>query len=150
MPEGPATNWQELVFNSHYQTAVAVRDELAQGHVEEARRGLEELIDALSRAERRALRAHLIRLMAHIIKWHTQPERRSRSWTATIRNARREIADIQEETPSLNRAVIERLWARCFEMAQDDAEAEMGQPSAVASLTWADVFEVEYRVGDQS
>lgn len=64
--------------------------------------GLEELIEALARSERRALRSHLIRLMQHIVKWRVQPERRLWSWVATIRNARRDMIDIQRETPSLN------------------------------------------------
>jgi hypothetical protein len=49
--------WQELAATSHYQTAVAVREALRKGNVQDATQGLEELIDALSRADRRALEA---------------------------------------------------------------------------------------------
>jgi Domain of unknown function DUF29 len=42
--------------------------------------GLEELIDALARADKRALESHLIRVMQHVITWKRQPERRSRTW----------------------------------------------------------------------
>lgn len=81
-------NWKELAMTSHYQTAVTIRNELKQGHIEESILGIEELIDALSRSERRALRSQLTRLMMHIIKWRIQPKCRSRSWLITIENAK--------------------------------------------------------------
>jgi hypothetical protein len=139
-------NWQDLASTSPYRTAVAVEQALSRGEVHEATVGMQELIEALSRSDKRALRSHLIRLMAHVVKWQTQPERRSRSWRATIRNARREIGEIQEDTPSLDRTVIESMWDRCLEAAKEEAEAEMNKEFAVASLSWADVFEVDYEV----
>src|SRR5437016_3467716 len=96
-------NWQQLAATSHYRTAVAVRQAVSRGSVGEATAGIEELVDALARAEKRALRSRLIRLMAHITKWKTQPAQRTRSWRQTIRNARNEIAEIREDTPSLTR-----------------------------------------------
>jgi hypothetical protein len=51
--------WRDLATTSHYQTAVAVKDELAKGNIEEATAGIEELIEALSRADKRALRSQL-------------------------------------------------------------------------------------------
>ena len=82
--------------------------------------------------------------MAHVIKWKSQPERRSRSWRGTIRSARREIAGIQEDTPSLSRAVIKEMWDDCFEAAKDEAETEMNKESNITKLTWAQVFDQEY------
>lgn len=140
------TNWRELSTVSHYQTAVAVRDALLLGDKEAAMQGIEELIDALSRADRRALRSHIIRLMQHIIKWRLQPENRSRSWAATIRNARSEIANLQEDTPSLTRHVIEGMWEHCVRAARNEAEGEMDMPVPPLTLTWNDVFETEYTI----
>lgn len=108
---------------------------------------MQELIEALSRSDKRALKSHLIRLMVHIIKWNTQTDKRNRSWRATINNARREIAEIQEDTPSLNQTVIESMWDNCFASAKEEAEGEMNQESAVESLSWQDVFETEYELG---
>jgi len=45
---------------------------------------------------------------------NTWPERRSSSWVASIKDARDEIADIQDETPSLNNSVIESLWEQAL------------------------------------
>lgn len=140
-PSDPTIDWRDLAASSHYRTAVAVRQAIRRGDLAMADAGIEELIDALSRSEKRALRSHLIRLMAHLIKWQTQPERRSRSWVATINNARAEIAAIREETPSLSRDVVEPLWDPCFRPARDEAEAEMDRDAAVSALSWDDVFE---------
>ncbi|MBI1925463.1 DUF29 family protein [Candidatus Poribacteria bacterium] len=76
-------NWQELSVTSHYQTAVAVANELQGGNIQEAAAGIKELIDALARSEKRALKSQLIRLMIYVIKWKSQPERQSLSWAAT-------------------------------------------------------------------
>lgn len=78
--------------------------------------------------------------------WKVQPERRSPSWMWTSRNARIEIADLQEETPSLTDQVIAgELWERCLRLAHNEAAKDMGlttlQPQ---SLTWQEVFHTEY------
>jgi hypothetical protein len=38
------------------------------------------------------------------------------------------------------------MWDRCFELARVQAESETDQEVAVTSLTWDEVFEVDYRV----
>jgi hypothetical protein len=138
-------NWKTQAADSHYRTAVAIRDHLGAGQVAEAATGLEELIDALSRSERRALKSQLIRLMKHVLKWLSEPEQRSRSWAASIRSARREIRDIQAETPSLSDEVVRAMWDDCLEAAKDEAEAEMNQPVAVPQVSWDDVFTTSFR-----
>ena len=139
-------NWPELATSSHYQTAVAVEEALRRGDTTEAAAGIQELIDALARSEKRALRSQLTCLMAHIIKWLAQPANRSKSWQASINQARREIEEIQEETPSLNRAVLEAMWDRCFQSAKEQAESEMDAETQVQALSWEEVFDKEYRI----
>ena len=141
-------NWQELSSTSHYKTAMALKNEITSGNLPEAVIGIEELIQALSRSEKRALKSQLIRLMLHIIKWQSQPERRSLSWVASIKDAREEIADIQEETPSLTDNVIKELWDKAFIIANRDAQAEMSKKSAVTALSWQEVFECDYDFHD--
>ncbi len=143
-------NWQELSSTSHYKTAMALKNEIASGNLPEAVIGIEELIQALSRSEKRALKSQLIRLMLHIIKWQSQPERRSLSWVASIKDAREEIADIQEETPSLTDNVINELWDKAFIIANRDAQAEMSKKSAVNALSWQEVFENDYDLHDDN
>jgi hypothetical protein len=136
-------NWRELAISSHYQTAVAIKNELEQGHIEESTIGIEELIDALSRSEKRVLRSQLTRLMTHIIKWQIQPERRSRSWLTTIENARIEIEEILEEEPHL-KPQLPQLWDKCFNAANRLAQKETGIKSTLSQLTQAEVFQMEY------
>jgi hypothetical protein len=139
-------NWQDLSSTSHYKTAVAVKNQIALNNLSEANVGIEELINALSRSEKRALKSQLICLMLHIIKWQSQPERRSLSWVASINDARDEIIDIQEETPSLNDNTIKELWDKTFVIANRDAAAEMHKKSNVTALSWQEVFETEYKI----
>src|SRR3981081_1629646 len=97
--EGMDVNWARLSAESHYQVAVEVERALLQGDFDEAEAGIKELINPLGRSEKRALKSHLIRLMAHVVRWKTQPKRRTYGWVASIYNAREEIRDIQSETP---------------------------------------------------
>jgi hypothetical protein len=90
-PEAVTVEWELLAATSHYQGAVAIREKLQQQDYGEAMHGLGEFIDALARADKRALESHLIRVVQHVITWKMQPERRSRSWMWTIRNGRKEI-----------------------------------------------------------
>jgi hypothetical protein len=62
-------DWELLAETSHSQTAMAIREKLQQQDYGEAMQGLEELIDALARADRRALESPLIRVMQHVIRW---------------------------------------------------------------------------------
>ena len=114
---------------------MTVKNEIAIGNLPEAAIGIEELIQALFRSEKRALKSQLIRLMLHIIKWQSQPERRSLNWIASIKDTREEIADIQEETPSLDNSVIEELWDKAFIISNRDAQAEMRKKPTVTALS---------------
>ncbi len=138
------TDWKDLAATSHYLTAVKIQDALNENELEEARQGIEELIASMSRSDKRAVKSLLVVLMTHVIKWKSQPQKRSVSWIVTIRNARREIAALREDTPSITQSVIESYWEQAFQSAKEDAEAEMGQPSLVQSLSWDEVFVENY------
>jgi len=140
----PKTDWNMMAINSQFQTAEAAQTLLQQGQTEEAKAALNALVEAMSRSERQALKSQLIRLMMHIIKWKTQPNKRSRSWIVSILDARDAIEESQEEMPSLNREFIESLWDQAFIKAKRKAEAEMNCKSSISSLTWKEVFEDEY------
>jgi uncharacterized protein YbcC (UPF0753/DUF2309 family) len=139
------SHWHQLATTSPYQTAVAVREQLIQGDVEEAIEGIEELIAALSRADRRELNSQLVRLMAHIIKWQSQPERRSRSWLTSIVNARFEIENLLDFEPSLQ-PLLPELLSKLFPKAKRIAEKEMGKVTPLQTLSWQMVFEDDYEL----
>jgi gas vesicle protein len=137
-------NWQELSTHSHYQTVLAIQMELRKGNISEADNGIMALITVLSRTKKRALKNQLIRLMKYIIQWESQPQKRSKSWAATIHHARNEIKDIQEETPSLTDKVIRQMWDTCLIAAIVAAEDEMNQDSQIKQLSWEAVWKKDY------
>ncbi|WP_416672302.1 DUF29 domain-containing protein [Egbenema bharatensis] len=61
---------------------------------------LVEEIESLGRQERRELCHRLGVLLGHLLKWHYQPEARSKSWAATIQEQRRKIQRHLKENPS--------------------------------------------------
>ncbi len=137
-------NWEELSTDSPILLAEAVKEELENGNIAEAQVGLQTLIDAMSRSDRRAMESFLTILMAHVIKWKSQPEKRSVSWAKTILNARREIKRIQRDSPSLNRTYLESIWNECFNDARQDAELDMQKKSTIDALSWDEVFNDDY------
>ncbi len=60
-----------------------------------------EEIESMGRAERNELTNRLAVLLAHLLKWELQPERRGRSWVLTIREQRRQVARTIRQNPSL-------------------------------------------------
>lgn len=142
-------DWDWLATGSEYQMAVMIQQLLQENQVMEAKEGLESLIEAMGRNDRRALKSQLIRLMVHVIKWKCQSQKRTNSWAISIFSARREIEDIQEEVPSLNRDFIESIWDKCFQASVKEAELEMRKVKChLTSLSWSEVFEDEYILSD--
>lgn len=139
-------SWDELVFQSPYLAVVTAKKLLQEGNITEVYNILESLAESMSRSEKRAVRSQLIRLMLHIIKWKCQPEKRSASWVISIRSARGEIANSQEEMPSLNRDFLESIWDKCFDSAKQDARDEMGKKPDILALSWEEVFEQIYTI----
>jgi hypothetical protein len=70
---------------------------------------LVEEIEALGRQERQELENRLGILLGHLLKWEFQPDKRSRSWFATIREQRRRIERLLKKSPSLQPYLPEAL-----------------------------------------
>ncbi len=68
-----------------------------------------EEIESLGRQERKELRNRLGVLLGHLLKWHYQPEARSKSWRATIQEQRQEIRRHLKENPSLKPYLLEAI-----------------------------------------
>lgn len=140
-------DWNLLATSSHYNTAVAVHEELRAGNIGNAISGMEELIEALSRSDERAIESYLTRLMQHIIEWKLQPERRSPSWVSSIRYARRQVRKLQKENPRFTDDWIRAQWNDLLEGAMDEAQTDIAQEiDKPPPLTWSEVFDADYRV----
>jgi Domain of unknown function DUF29 len=84
-----------------------------------------EEIGALGKQQRQELRNRLSILIGHLLKWHYQPQRRSRSWLATIRIQRLDIFELLEENPSLKpylEAALQRAYQRGVQLAIQETE----------------------------
>ncbi|MEH2157612.1 DUF29 domain-containing protein [Nostoc sp.] len=68
-----------------------------------------EEIQSLGKQQRQELRNRLSVLIGHLLKWQYQSQRRSRSWLATLRIQRLDIAELLEDNPSLKPYLEEAL-----------------------------------------
>ncbi|MCG9886498.1 MAG: DUF29 domain-containing protein [Cyanobacteria bacterium] len=84
-----------------------------------------EEIEGLGASKRDALVSQIARLYLHLLKWHHQAHRRSRSWELSIKDARIEITDLLADNPSL-RARLPELIAKGYSKARRQAEAQTG------------------------
>jgi len=86
-----------------------------------------EEIESLGASKRDALVNQLARLYLHLLKWHYQAHRRSRSWSISIKNARIEIEDLLTDNPSL-KARLSEFVDKAYAKARRQAEAETDLP----------------------
>jgi Domain of unknown function DUF29 len=66
-------------------------------------------------------------LLAHLLKWEYQAEKRSRSWQSTIREQREQIEDLLSDSPSLKAYLEEALgisYPRGLALAVDETELD--------------------------
>lgn len=79
---------------------------------------LVEEIESLGKQQRQELRNRLGILIGHLLKWDFQPEKRSKSWRATIREQRREVLRLLQENPSL-KPYLEEAIADAYQSGLD-------------------------------
>ena len=69
-----------------------------------------EEIEDVGKSEQRELASRLAVLMAHLLKWHYQPERQSASWQRTIKEQRRALTFHLKQVPSLQTRLADAEW----------------------------------------
>jgi hypothetical protein len=84
-----------------------------------------EEIESMGRSDRRELESRLVVLIQRLLKWEKQPDLRSKSWSATIREQRRQIEKLLRESPSLRPFVAEVL-AKAYREATEETAEETG------------------------
>lgn len=70
---------------------------------------LVEEIASLGKQQRQELENRLAVLLGHLLKWEFQPDRRSKSWRATLREQRRTIQRLLAQNPSLKPYLAEAI-----------------------------------------
>jgi hypothetical protein len=103
----PSARYETDVIAWAYQQAALLRaGRFAELDIEH----IADEIEDVARSEQRELASRMAVLLAHLIKWRYQPERRGTSWQRTIREQRRSIARRLRRTPSLKHALGDTDW----------------------------------------
>jgi hypothetical protein len=98
----------ELYERDFYEWAFEQARRVRAGEPIDRENVAEELED-LGRSQQRALQSHLAVLLAHLIKWQFQPEKRSKSWMTSIQVQRLDVAGLLKKMPSLKRHLAETI-----------------------------------------
>jgi hypothetical protein len=110
----------------YYAWAIETAERLRAGRLSEVDlNSVAQELEDMGKAQRQALASHLKALIVHLLKWHYQPSFRGVSWRLSITNARDEIAELLEDSPSLE-PKIGKLVARRYRAARSRAALEMG------------------------
>ena len=110
----------------YYAWALEAAEHLRAGRLSEVDlNGVAEELEDMGKAQRHALASHLKVLIVHLLKWRYQPRLRGVSWRLSITNARDEIAELLEDSPSLRSMIGERV-ARRYPAARSRAALETG------------------------
>ncbi len=99
---------------------------------------LAEEIEDVGKSEQRELASRMAVLLAHLLKWQFQPERRGSSWERTIREQRRALDLHLKQVPSLKNKLADAdwqtvLWADAVTLAIK----EMGDGDFPESCPWS-------------
>ncbi len=88
---------------------------------------LSEYLADMAKRDRREVFSRLVVLLAHLLKWEYQPERRSGSWRGTIREQRRELRQLLESGTLRNHAeaVLLDAYAEARRQAADETELSL-------------------------
>jgi hypothetical protein len=88
---------------------------------------LAEEIESLGRSQYDSLVSLWRVVLLHMLKFDYQPERRSRSWTVSIRTHRNRAADVLEDNPGL-KSRLAQAFKRAYRDAREEAAVETGLP----------------------
>lgn len=76
-----------------------------------------EELETMGARERRELTNRLKVLLAQLLKWRYQPQRRSRSWRATIDEQRLSLDDLLDDNPSL-RSMLDGQLGKAYRLGR--------------------------------
>jgi hypothetical protein len=106
------------------------------------RENLAEEIEALGREQFNRLESALRVLMLHMLKWDHQPDRRSRSWWASISEQRLRLDDVLADNPGLRPRIdeaIARAYRRARLRAIKETDLEPERFPETCPYSWDDI-----------
>jgi hypothetical protein len=92
-------------------------------------KNLIEEVESMGKSQKKELISRLTVLIAHLLKWDYQPERRGRSWELTVKAQRVQIRRHISENPSL-KSMLQNAVILAYEVATIAAAAETGLPES--------------------
>ena len=111
---------------------------------------LAEEIESMGRSDTRETSNRLAVLLAHLLKWQFQPEKRTSSWQITIAVQRDDVTGLLAESPSLRQKLD---LPKVYQRAKKQAFYETGMPDEwgfprECPWTLEQVLDTEYWPGD--
>ena len=98
---------------------------LRQGRVNELDlENLAEEVESIGRSDKREIYNRLTVLMTHLLKVQFQPDKRTRSWRSTIREQRRQLRLVFQDSPSLEKAYVPNMFDAIYQDARQEASEE--------------------------
>ena len=99
----------------------------------------------MGKSEQRELASRMAVLLAHILKWKFQPQKRSVSWTLTIKAQRRLSVRRIAKTPSLSPMLvdpewIDDIWVDAKALAEKETGIDQGTLPEFCPWAMADVL----------
>lgn len=88
---------------------------------------LAEEIEDMGKRQRQAVASNLVVVLLHLLKYRHQPQQRSNSWLASLREHRRRLRKQFEDSPSL-RSYAQTVLSECYQDAREQAADETGLP----------------------
>lgn len=88
-------------------------------------KNIAEELESMGRSDKRELINRFALLLAHLLKWKFQPDRRSNSWKYTIEEQRFEVSELLEDSPSLKKELQQKI-NRAYQKALLMAASETG------------------------
>lgn len=108
-----------------------------------------EEIEDVGKSEQRELASRMAVLLAHILKWKFQPQKRSMSWTLTIKEQRRLLVRRVQKTPSLSPMLsdpewVDEIWVDAKSLAEKETGLDMSTYPEICPWSMVDVLKPEW------
>ena len=104
-------------------------------------------VEDVGKSEQRELKSHMAVLLAHLLNWRFQHERRGTSWQVTIRSQRKEVLRSLGDTPSLKANLDDQeWWDIVWGRAVDLANRETGIKDFPIAIPWSrdQILDLDY------
>jgi len=114
------TSTKSLYNTDFVEWAARTADRLRRGRLDELDlETVAEEIEDLGKSESSTVRSQLRRMLVHLVKSRSQPERSGASWRGSVASARTEILDHFGDSPSLRKHAeinLQRIYREAVEL----------------------------------